>query len=255
MAIKKNKITKISIIILMLLLLFFSVNYFKVKMEFSAFKKHSELEIQVLESQLGEILHKYDSLSLVEKNQQLLSLDIDSVNQVSSNLVNDSVVFYARKAQALNAKIAAKNQAILNKSNNSNTLNPAITNRLVAININSKGVKIYSNIYKQNNSQIQQLRVCYTLQKNEIVKSGDKTLYIQVVNPKNQIISKDNLFVENESGVKLQYSALSEVNYNKTDTDVCAYVDLVQNKTPKGKYIINIYNEFTKIGSSTFDYK
>ena len=255
MAIKKNKITKISIIILMLLLLFFSVNYFKVKMEFSAFKKHSELEIQVLESQLGEILHKYDSLSLVEKNQQLLSLAVDSVNQVNSNLVNDSVVFYARKAQALNAKIAAKNQAILNKSNNSNTLNPAITNRLVAININSKGVKIYSNIYKQINSQIQQLRVCYTLQKNEIVKSGDKTLYIQVVNPKNQIISKDNLFVENESGVKLQYSALSEVNYNKTDTDVCAYVDLVQNKTPKGKYIINIYNEFTKIGSSTFDYR
>jgi hypothetical protein len=80
-------------------------------------------------------------------------------------------------------------------------------------------------------------------------------LYIQVVNPKNQIISKDNSFVENELGVKLQYSAVSEVNYNKNDTDVCAYVDLVQNKSPKGKYIINVYSEFTKIGSSTFDYK
>lgn len=255
MAIKKNKITKISIIILMLLLLFFSVNYFKVKIEYAAFKKHSELEIKVLESQLGEILHKYDSLGLVEKNQQLLSLAVDSVNQINSNLVNDSLVFYARKAQALNAKIAAKNQAILTESNNTKTSEPASVNRLVAVNINAKGVKIYSNLYKPNNSQIQQLRVCYTIQKNEIVKSGAKTLYIQVVNPKNQIISKDNLFVENESGVKLQYSALSEVNYNKTDTDVCAYVDLVQNKTPKGKYIINVYNEFTKIGSSTFDYK
>ncbi|WP_396142714.1 hypothetical protein [Flavobacterium sp.] len=255
MAIKKNKITKISIIILMLLLLFFTVNYFKVKMEYAAFKKHSELEIKVLESQLGEILHKYDSLSAVEKNQQLLSLAVDSVNQLNSNLTNDSVVFYARKAQALNAKIASKNQAILNESNNSKSITPAVVNRLVAININSKGVKIYSNVYKSNNSQIQQLRVCYTLQKNEIVKSGDKTLYIQVVNPKNQIISKDNSFVENESGIKLQYSAVSVVNYNKNDTDVCAYVDLVQNKSPKGKYIINIYSEFTKIGSSTFDYK
>jgi hypothetical protein len=255
MAIKKNKITKISIIILMLLLLFFSVNYFKVKLEYAAFKKHSELEIKVLESQLGEILHKYDSLSVVEKNQQLLSLAVDSVNQLNSNLTNDSVVFYARKAQALNAKIATKNQAILNESNNSKSITPAVVNRLVAININSKGVKIYSNVYKSNNSQIQQLRVCYTLQKNEIVKSGDKTLYIQVVNPKNQIISKDNSFVENESGIKLQYSAVSVVNYNKNDTDVCAYVDLVQNKSPKGKYIINIYSEFTKIGSSTFDYK
>ena len=255
MAIKKNKITKISIIILMLLLLFFSVNYFKVKLEYAAFKKHSELEIQVLESQLGEILHKYDSLSLVEKNQQLLSLAVDSVNQVNSNLVNDSVVYYARKAQAINAKIAAKNQAILNESNNTKTSETANVNRLVAVNINAKGVKIYSNLYKPNNSQIQQLRVCYTLQKNEIVKSGDKILYIQVVNPKNQIISKDNSFVENASGSRLQFSAISEVNYNKKDTDVCAYVDLEKNKTIKGNYIINIYSDFTKIGSTIFEYK
>ena len=116
-------------------------------------------------------------------------------------------------------------------------------------------VKIYSDLYKTSNSQIQQLRVCYTLQKNEIVKSGAKTLYIQLVNPKNQIISKENSSIENEAGVKLLYSAVSQVNYNKNDTDVCAYVDLIQNKTPKGKYIINIYSEFTKIGSSTFDYK
>jgi len=165
------------------------------------------------------------------------------------------MAFYAEKATVLRAKIASKNQAISKAKINTSATSPVAENRLSAVNINAKGVKIYSDLYKSSNSQIQQLRVCYTLQKNEIVKSGAKTLYIQVVNPKNQIISKDNLFVENESGVKLQYSALSEVNYNKTDTDVCAYVDLVQNKTPKGKYIINVYNEFTKIGSSTFDYK
>lgn len=256
MAINKNKITKISIIILMLLLLFFSVNYYKVTEEFAAFKKDSELEIQILESQLGEILHKYDSLSVEStKNTQLLALSSDSTRQFNAELVNDSILFYAQKAQVLNDKIAEKNQAIAKISKTNAATIPVAPNRLSAININAKGVKIYSNLYKSNNSQIQQLRVCYTLQKNEIVKSGDKTLYIQVVNPKNQIISKDNSFVENELGVKLQYSAVSEVNYNKNDTDVCAYVDLVQNKSPKGKYIINIYSEFTKIGSSTFDYK
>jgi hypothetical protein len=165
------------------------------------------------------------------------------------------MAFYADKAKALNAKIAAKNQALVKAKNNVAVSNPVAVNRLSAININAKGVKIYSDLYKSSNSQIQQLRVCYTLQKNEIVKSGAKTLYIQVVNPKNQIISKENSSVENEAGVKLVYSAVSEVNYNKNDTDVCAYVDLIQNKTPKGKYIINVYSEFAKIGSSTFDYK
>lgn len=199
MAINKNKITKISIIILILLLLFFGVNYYKVTEEFAAFKKDSELEIQILESQLGEILHKYDSLSVEStKNAQLLALSSDSTNRVNAELVNDSILFYAQKAQILNDKIAEKNQAIAKISKTNTTSIPLVSNRLSAVNINAKGVKIYSNLYKSNNSQIQQLRVCYTLQKNEIVKSGAKTVYIQLVNPKNQIISKDNSFVENE---------------------------------------------------------
>lgn len=251
---KKNKITKISIIVLLFLLLFFSVNYYSVKIELADFKKQSELEIKVLESQLSEILHKYDSLSEESiKNAQRISLTVDSVASV--NQTADSMTFYADKAKVLSAKIASKNQALVKDKNNVSGSNPVAVNRLSAVNINAKGVKIYSDLYKSSNSQIQQLRVCYTLQKNEIVKSGAKTLYIQVVNPKNQIISKENSSIENEAGVKLVYSAVSEVNYNKNDTDVCAYVDLIQNKTPKGKYIINVYSEFAKIGSATFDYK
>lgn len=229
MAIKKNKIKKISILILMLLLLFFSVKYYKVKGEFAQFKETSELEVEILESQLGEILHKYDSLSEESKrNAELVALNVDvrSLNDESSNQtkidvtsVDDSIVYYAKRAQELNAQIAQKNQAITKDSKQVNPSNPY---RLSAANINAKGVKIYSDLYKSSNSQIQQLRVCYTLQKNEVLKSGSRKIYIQVVNPKNQIISKGNAYVENASGEKLQFSALSEVNYNKKDTDVCA---------------------------------
>ena len=95
----------------------------------------------------------------------------------------------------------------------------------------------------------------FTLQRNDVVKSGSRKIYIQVVNPKNQIISKDNSYVEDAFGARLQFSAISEVNYNKKDTDVCAYVDLEKNKTIKGNYIINIYSDFTKIGSTIFEYK
>lgn len=264
MTIKKNKITKISIVILMLLLLFFSVKYFKVKDELTQFKANSELEIQILESQLGEILHKYDSLSEESKrNEELLAISVDSrsindeskiQNTLEASTVDDSIVFYAKRAQELNAQIAHKTQAISKKSNGSK-LNEGNPYRLSVSNINAKGVKIYSDLYKSSNSQIQQLRVCYTLQKSDILKAGSRKVYIQVVNPKNQIISKGNSYVENALGAKLQYSALSEVNYDKNDTDVCAYVDLEKHKTVKGNYIINIYSDFTKIGSTTFEYK
>lgn len=262
MAIKKNKIAKISIVVLMLLLLFFSVKYYNVKNEFANYKSNSQLEVKILESQLGEILHKYDSLSEESKrNAELVALNVDvrSLNDESSNQtkidvtsVDDSIVYYAKRAQELNAQIAQKNQAISKDSKEVNSSNPYC---LTAANINAKGVKIYSDLYKSSNSQIQQLRVCYTLQKNEVLKSGSRKIYIQVVNPKNQIISKGNAYVENASGEKLQFSALSEVNYNKKDTDVCAYVDLEQSKTVKGNYIINIYSDFSKIGSTIFEYK
>lgn len=259
MAIKKNKITKISIIILMFFLLFFSVKFYKVRSDFSQFKTNSELEVKILESQLAEILQKYDSLTEESKrNAELIALNVDlrSINDESisqdnfdSNVVEDSILFYAKKAQELNAQIALKSKAI---SNNFSIIN---SNNFVATNINVKGVKIYSKLYKSSNSQIQQLRVCYTLEKNDVIKSGAQQIYIQVVNPKNQIISKGNYSVENNAGKKLQFSAISEVNFKARETDVCAYVDLEQSKTIKGNYIINIYSDFAKIGSTNFEYK
>ncbi|MEQ3662340.1 MAG: hypothetical protein ABNG96_06580, partial [Flavobacterium sp.] len=77
--------------------------------------------------------------------------------------------------------------------------------------------------------------------------------YIQVVNPRNQIISTESTFIELKD-VKLIYSAKVEANYTQKDIDICTYVDLEKSKTIKGKYKINVYNEFSKIGTAVFDH-
>lgn len=265
MIIKKEKLTNFAFVFLMAMLLFFSIKYFKVKDELVKYKEISQLEVKVLESQLGEILYKYDSLSeQSDQNAELFAMTVDSLtintfsenkNILNTSLLKDSIVFYTNKAKELNSKITQKEQIVSNDIKLSPNAVQNSLYRLSASNINAKGVKIYSDLYKSSNSQIQQLRVCYTLQRNDVVKSGSRKIYIQVVNPKNQIISKDNLFVENNSGSKLQFSAISNVNYNKKDTDVCVYVDLEKNKTTKGKYLVNIYSDFVKIGSTTYEYK
>ena len=68
---RKNKLTKISILVLLLLSLFLSVKYYKISDDFKAYTENSELENKVLESQLTEILHKYDSLSVKNKIDSL----------------------------------------------------------------------------------------------------------------------------------------------------------------------------------------
>lgn len=254
MPFSKNKIAKITIIILMLLSLFFSIKYYKVSDEYENYVEISDLERKVLDSQLSEILHKYDSISLknrtdsVNYNEQILLLQGGNSVYNNSKLASteDSIVSYAKLLQS-------KTNSNKIKSNKTSGINPK-TDKLSALNINVKGVKIYSDNYDLKDAKIQQLRVCFTLEENHLVKSGQKTIYVQVVNPKNQIISTGNTSVESDLKVKLQYSASVEANYQKKDTDVCTYVNLEQKKTTKGKYHINIYHDFVKIGTTIFEY-
>lgn len=257
---RKNKITKISILILMFLSLFLGVKYYKVSDDFNAYVESSDLENKVLESQLTEILHKYDSVSVKNKLDSIRFNDefklVKSDNNLEKkhykfNSIEDSIVFYAKQKQNEKSVVAPRNLTPLVASDSK--IAPK-SSQLSALNINAKGVKIYSDAYKMSEAKIQQLRVCFTLEENQLVNSGAKTIYVQVVNPKNQIISLGDTSVESDTNVKLQYSASVNTNYQKKDTDVCTYVDLEKNKTIKGTYKINIYHDFVKIGTTIFEY-
>ena len=76
---------------------------------------------------------------------------------------------------------------------------------------------------------------------------------VQVINPKNDIVSVEGLVYEKNNTV-LKYSKLTKFDYKHQVTDVCSYVDLVKNKTFKGRYIVNLYSGLTKIGSTIFNY-
>ena len=248
---RKNKITKISILVLLLLSLFLSVKYYKISDDFKAYTENSELENKVLESQLTEILHKYDSLSAKNKidslrfDEQIKLVQSGKASKKISkfNSIEDSIVFLAKQQQS--------SKDVLSKINTvSNSKKGSKTAQLTALNVNAKGVKIYSDAYKMSEAKIQQLRVCFTLEENQLAHSGNKTIYVQEKKKKNQIISTGNTSVESDTNIKLQYSASVNANYQKLDTDVCTYVDLEQKKTIKGKYKINLYHAFVKIGPS-----
>ena len=251
---RKNKITKISILVLLLLSLFLSVKYYKISDDFKAYTENSELENKVLESQLTEILYKYDSVSVKSKIDSLRfdeQIKMIQSGDLTSNadrvkVLEDSIVLYAKQQQKGSTTVSKSSPGIIKSSSKTAQLN--------ALNVNAKGVKIYSDAYKMSEAKIQQLRVCFTLEENQLINSGAKTIYVQVVNPKNQIISLGDTSVESDANVKLQYSASVTTNYQKKDTDVCTYVDLEKNKTIKGKYKINIYHDFVKIGTTIFEY-
>ena len=247
MVVKKNKIMKMSIFVLMLLLLFSILKYYKISNDFHEYTENSELEIKLLESQLDEILYKYDSLSSNSKQ----SLTQESLSSTVENRVADKNTIDLKANNITEFKVS---KSVPNYSSKVKSQKTGL-NGLIADNLDVKGVKIYSDVYNKNNTKIQQLRVCYTLLSNQLLSNGTKKIYIQVVNPKNQIISKGNYSVDAADGSLFKYSAVSEISYSNQDLDVCTYVDLEEYKTVKGQYKINIYSNFVKIGVTTFEYR
>lgn len=276
MALKKNNIMKVSFTIITVSLLLLSYAYYNLNYKYDISVDESSTENKLLQNQFDEILKKYDSISLINQKEESKEIEIaiqealeDSKafnTNLGENIINDKsfeaqirnikneIADDSNRLIEVNNKIL-KNKQILNQLESISTAGSKLKHdKLSAINISARGVKFLSDLYsKASRKKIQQIRVCFTLEGNEFIRYGNKDIYIQIVNPKNQIISKSNSFISLDE-VKLMYSAKTEALYDKKDVDVCTYVDLESEKTIKGKYIINIYNSFSKIGTTIFEY-
>lgn len=271
MPLKKNNIIKSSSLALVMVFLFTLFNYIKLYKKFDTFKQKVEVEEKITQNQLDVILKKYDSLKVFSKsvssNPDLGALVVgkkiisDEKVNADENMVSNqiknlrySILENDKEVLRLNQKNAEDKKVLLKLESIEQPDVKLKIDKLSAINIKARGVKILTDKFSRiKDKQIQQLRVCFTIEGNEFVKKGDKKFYVQVVNPKNQIISSENTFIEFKD-VKLMYSAKVESFYNQVDTDICTYIDLENNKTIKGKYRINVYNQFSKIGTAFFEH-
>ena len=93
------------------------------------------------------------------------------------------------------------------------------------------------------------IRVCYTIAPNTLAQAGDRILYVQVINPDNNIIGdKSNITFGQDL---LTYSKSESVFYENQALDVCAILGTTGQDVLKGLYTINIFDAQRQIGSTT----
>lgn len=98
-------------------------------------------------------------------------------------------------------------------------------------------------------SRADKIRVCYTIAPNTLAQAGDRVLYVQVINPDNNIIGdKSNITFGQDL---LTYSKSEIVFYENKALDVCAIVGTIGQDVLKGLYTINIFDAQRQIGSTT----
>jgi hypothetical protein len=129
---------------------------------------------------------------------------------------------------------------------------------LYPANIKVTGVKIRSSgkvIETARRRRAQQIRVCFTVPKNNIIEYGPQLFYIRVVNPEGTVIGTNNTITVDEQDVVV--SGAEEIVYEQQALEVCSFVK-PQDKDKeiiKGDYNIEIFHNGQKVGTSNLTLK
>lgn len=102
-------------------------------------------------------------------------------------------------------------------------------------------------------SRADKVRACFTLAPNIVAQKGDRLLFVQVINPKNNLLG-EKAAIEFDNGT-LNYSATANVFYEQEELDVCVLVDAKEEDLIEGRYIINVFDGPQQVSSTTMDLK
>jgi regulator of replication initiation timing len=98
------------------------------------------------------------------------------------------------------------------------------------------------------------IKVCFTVAKNTLADAGDKELYVQVIDPKNNVLG-ENGQIQFDNDV-LNYSLISRFNYENRNLNICEYISRPDDdKFESGRYRVNVFNDKELISSSEFNLK
>ncbi len=97
------------------------------------------------------------------------------------------------------------------------------------------------------------VRACFTLTPNPLAEKGDRLLYVQVINPKNNLLGSKKV-LEFEEGT-LNYSAATKVFYENEELDVCVMVSATKDDLIKGTYRINVFDGPKQVATTTMTLK
>jgi hypothetical protein len=236
----------------------------------------TEQENKLIEHELAEVLRQNERLSneksvILENLEQanaVLQNAQDSIAELTSNLSvlqgvkAENNRLKQQLAQADNVIAQTSNQvlALQKELQAKETVNETATEPIVMASnavlatsfISVQGFETNSAAryatYKAK--RINNLEVCFNLAGNEQITPGNKTVYVQIINPDNNVLADKGVVKNDEHS--LVYSFKTNVEYYNQNTKVCVAVEADRDDKPlqKGNYKINIFNDFTLIGST-----
>ena len=196
----------------------------------SIFKLKKEAE--TLRGIMKDYIHTIDSLNTLNIN--LSNTLTEKTNKL--NTVSNENQKYKKQNKDLQSKVALG--AVLQAGN--------VT--VSAVRIRNSGTQSETTRAAKTNM----IKACFNLLENKLSKSGDKNIYIKVVNPNQKtLLSKNPIHITNFEGKDIELSSKRIVNYQNENMDLCIFHEIEDVLQP-GNYKVEIYNDGYFIGESSF---
>lgn len=255
-----------------------------------AHQQFLDQEKKLVESELSQMIIRYDDLSLTG---ELISEELDSAKKTTNSALeqlrlmkSDFSVLTRVKSELSKIKsensvlfrtldsITSQNERLekekqlayteLNEQKKSNTsllkINKSLNNSI------EKGALLTANSFKAEAyksgvnassttkaAQANRIDVCFTLAENKLTDKGMKDIYIQILNPLNNVIG-------NKGAVEfgqflLFYSHKQRINYNNDVINVCTSIPAQENDKPftEGTYYVSVFHKERKLGSTQIE--
>ncbi len=183
-------------------------------------------------------------LSTVRKVLMNYIRQVDSLNKLNTKLYNENRVVKVK----INKVTASNNQLTKEKEQLTEVVTRASmlqADNFIIETFNKRDKKT-SNIKK-----IQTIAIGFNIQKNVTAEVGEKSLYVRIVKPNNDVLTKSRSYVFKYENKKIPFSIKRLIVYKGEKTKEIVYYR-VKETLLEGEYRIEVFTDGALIGSDTF---
>ena len=191
----------------------------------------------------AEITRLKKELATVRKVMRSYIVQIDSLNQANEKLHNEN--------RQVKRQYAAATQQISTLQEEAKNLSDKVTlaSQLDAtgfsVSAKSKRGKVTTHV-----KDVTQIALSFTIVKNITAQTGEKTLYVRILKPDGEALTKDGKTFPYQNR-KLEYSIRKIIEYTGEEQAVTVYWD-VEEFLPAGTFTAYVFADGVMIGEKSF---
>ena len=232
----------------------------KIATEYGNMTKDLGRKDSLIQAQAGEIQKLIESNAgkrqIQRKLDYLRGITQDYVAQIDKLLKENENLKTEVKGMQVNIKEEQDKNSSLTKDKDA--LSEKITKAavLAAYSMTATGIRTKQGGAKEEvvdkAKRVEKIKITFTLAKNPLVETGEKTIYVRIARPDNAIMNDGGSFLF--EGKQIMYTLMKSYNYTGNSINVSLYYDKTDH-LPAGAYNVAAFCDGKEIGQCGFSLK